>query len=360
MSTFSLRSVADRVLLQVHVEVLRAGLDGLVERRAGPGDGVALVAHLGGDGERDGGLEALARFRAHRRSPTGRTPARRWRSSGCRPRSWRRSRRRPPPVVGASVPVGASCRRSCRRPSCRRCRPCRRRCRRRRAAGRRRRGPERAGGSGWSVAWVFSLVHRSPCRSRRAVHAGAEDTCPGRSERPRSRRLTMRRISSYCLIRAEVDGHLRPVRRAGRGRRRGPRARRGQACCERWGIAKVTIDDIAADSGRVAGDAVPAVPRRQGRPVRGAAGARARGVLHRLRGQVEGADVARGPARAHRRLRHPRAARRRPPRADAGVRAGRRARPAHRRRPAADHPRRHRLPHPARRRRTCRDRSRGR
>ena len=84
MSTFSLRSVADGELLQVHVERLRAGLDRLVERGARPGDGVALVAHLGGDGERDGGFETLARSRVHRRSPTGRTPARRWRSSACR------------------------------------------------------------------------------------------------------------------------------------------------------------------------------------------------------------------------------------------------------------------------------------
>ena len=150
--------VADRVLLQVHVEVLRAGLDGLVERGAGPHDGVALVAHLGGDGERDGGLETLPGLRRIVDHPgeEGRL------AGGDRQRAvldaWRRSR--PPPPgrrrcrSAASEPagrgrVGGACRRSCRR-----CRPCRRRCRTRRAA----RAPTARAGtsrrtSGWSVAW---------------------------------------------------------------------------------------------------------------------------------------------------------------------------------------------------------------
>ena len=72
-------------------------------------------------------------------------------------------------------------------------------------------------------------------------------------------------------------------------------------CCERWGVAKVTVDDIAAASRRVAGHAVPAVPRRQGRAVRGAARARARRVLHPLTRRGRRTRRPRGTARAHRR-----------------------------------------------------------
>ena len=53
----------DRVLLEIHVEALRSGLDRLVERGAGPHDGIALVAHLGSDGVGNGGLESFAGLR---------------------------------------------------------------------------------------------------------------------------------------------------------------------------------------------------------------------------------------------------------------------------------------------------------
>ena len=59
--------VGDRELLQVEVEVLRAGRDGLVEGGAHPDDVVLGEAELLGDGVGDGGLEALAGLRVRRR-----------------------------------------------------------------------------------------------------------------------------------------------------------------------------------------------------------------------------------------------------------------------------------------------------
>ena len=111
----------DRVLLQVEVEVLRRRADGRVEGRAHPRHGSSVEAHLAGDGERHGGLEALPDSgassidvrrerrvaggdrRARRRSCVGRRPRRRrlGRRVRCRrlrsvavPSRWRRRRRR--------------------------------------------------------------------------------------------------------------------------------------------------------------------------------------------------------------------------------------------------------------------------
>ena len=56
-----------------------------------------------------------------------------------------------------------------------------------------------------------------------------------------------------------------------------------KACCERWGMAKVTVDDIAAEARCLPGDPVPPVPGRQGQHVRSAAGALDQGVLRRAR-----------------------------------------------------------------------------
>ena len=109
--------LGDGELVDVEVERPGAGLDGGVERHAGPGDLVLGVAQLRGDGVGDRGLEALAALRRRRRRPRARRPARRWRSSGCPARGSR--------VRRASRPR--------RRPGCRR-----RRCRRS-PAGRRRR-----------------------------------------------------------------------------------------------------------------------------------------------------------------------------------------------------------------------------
>ena len=81
----------------------------------------------------------------------------------------------------------------------------------------------------------------------------------------------------------------------GRRDARRPRLRvldAAKACCERWGIDQGHDRRHRRRERGVAGDDVPPVPRRQGRAVRGAAGARARGVLRELaRSQVEGADV---------------------------------------------------------------------
>src|SRR5215216_6552030 len=101
--------------------------------------------------------------------------------------------------------------------------------------------------------------------------------------------------------------------------------------------------------GSVPSDDLPAVPGRQGRPVRGPACAQPGGLLRRAARRRRGRRLPRGGHRAHGRRRHPRAARRRRPRRHAGVRARRRRRRPDRRRPAADHPLRHRVPHPARR-----------
>ena len=100
-------------------------------------------------------------------------------------------------------------------------------------------------------------------------------------------------------------------------------------CCEQWGIAKVTIDDIAAEAGVSRATLYRMFPG--GKDV----------LFEALRvreledffdparpPRSAGVDRPRGAARAHRRRRHPRAARRRPPRAHAGVRARRHAQPS--------------------------------
>ena len=150
--------------------------------------------------------------------------------------------------------------------------------------------------------------------------------------------LTMRRILSYCLrmqVRPALDAETRVLDAA-------------KQCCERWGIAKVTIDDIAADVRRLPGDDLPDVPRRQGRAVRGPAGARAGGVLRR-----PAASASTAPTSIEDLLVRTVVAATQELRADdhlalmLAVRAGRHARPAHRRGRAADHPLRHGVPRPA-------------
>ena len=73
-------------------------------------------------------------------------------------------------------------------------------------------------------------------------------------------------------------------------------------CCERWGIDKVTVDDIADESGVSRATMYRMFPG--GKDVLFEA-LRVRELdefFTRLLRQVEGADVARGSARAHRRL----------------------------------------------------------
>ena len=93
-------------------------------------------------------------------------------------------------------------------------------------------------------------------------------------------------------------------------------------CCEKWGIAKVTDRRHRRRVRRVAGDAStgcsPAARTSCSKPC-GCASWRTSSPS--CAPQVDGADIARGPARAHRRGGHPRAARRRAPGADAGLRA---------------------------------------
>ena len=130
-------------------------------------------------------------------------------------------------------------------------------------------------------------------------------------------------------------------------------------CCERWGLDKVTIDDIANDSGVSRATLYRLFPG--GKDVLFEA-LRVRELdefFTVLRAEVEGAGsfedlIVRTVVSATRELR-----------ADEhlalmlGIGAGRDAEPAHRRRPAADHPRRLRLPRPARRARiSSRDRPR--
>ena len=122
--------------------------------------------------------------------------------------------------------------------------------------------------------------------------------------------LTVRRFSCHCLSR---DGGCGGILRLAAG------ARRRDGCCERWGSAKVTVDDIATEAGCSRATALPAVPRRQGRPLRGAAPARDRGVLRRADRPPRRGRRLRGPLVRGVVARHPGAAGRRAPPADAGL-----------------------------------------
>ena len=122
-----------------------------------------------------------------------------------------------------------------------------------------------------------------------------------------------------------------------------------QRCCERWGIAKVTIDDIAADAGVSRATIYRMFPGGKDVLFEALRVRELEEFFAVLRAHVEGADsledlLVRTVVAATQELR-----------ADDHLalmlasEPGDRARPAHRRGRAADHPLRHRLPRPARR-----------
>ena len=247
----------DRVLLQVEVEVLGAGLDRLVEGRAHPRHLVVGEAHLAGHGVGDGGLEALARTRAassityggNAGSPVAivSVPSVDRLAGGAAPPP----RRRP---AGAVPPVGAVG--GCGRRRCRR----RRRRRRRRVTSR---PPTRSAAMAvrrMDLSRFMSVVH-AEAHERTAV---ASRVCPRSQCDPT---LTVRQLSSYCLTMtlAPRTRVLDAAKRAasGGGSTRSP----STTSPPRRGVSRATL--------------YRHVPRRQGRAVRGAAGPRARGVLHR-------------------------------------------------------------------------------
>ena len=72
-------------------------------------------------------------------------------------------------------------------------------------------------------------------------------------------------------------------------------------CCEQWGIAKVTIDDIAAEPGVSRATIYRMFPGGKDVLFEALRVRELEEFFDVLRSQVDGADVARGPARAHRR-----------------------------------------------------------
>ena len=295
------RARRDRVLLEVEVEVLRAGLDRRLERRAHPRRPGRRRSPSRRRRRRRRRPRSPRRSSGRRRSRTAGTPARRWRSSARRRRA--SCPRRSAAGSWDDLDRGPSCRGAVVPPP--------------RRPGRRRRWPRWSGAG--RVVVVVPPQAAPGHRGRHGTLVVRRIAVPGPVRVVRvtvaperivsDPTLTMRRfrlMSQPCDDRAEnrvLDAAKALLRalglRQGHDRRH---RRRGR---------------------RVAGDDLPHVPRRQGRAVRGAAGPRAGGVLHRPAGRVEGPTRSRSCSCAHRRRGHPGAARRRAPRADAGLRAGR-------------------------------------
>ena len=127
-----------------------------------------------------------------------------------------------------------------------------------------------------------------------------------------------------------------------------------KSCCERWGIAKVTIDDIADEAGVSRATLYRMFPGGKDVLFEALRVRELEDFFTRLSAHLDGAVdfedllvrcVVHATARA---------ARRPAPGADAGLRARRHARPAHRRRCAAHHPGRHACSSPRWSTATCR------
>ena len=91
-----------------------------------------------------------------------------------------------------------------------------------------------------------------------------------------------------------------------------------KSCCERWGIAKVTIEDIAAEAGVSRATLYRLFPGGKDVLFDALRVRELEDFFTRLSASLDGAVDSRRPPRAHRRARHARTARRPPPRADAG------------------------------------------